>query len=163
MNCLDEARRLLESVTPMKTDCGALCGQACCKNDPDAGGEVWLLPGEDAYACEWAQKKAVRLPVTGTEAVSVSCTEMCDRALRPFLCRIFPLVPYYSRKKDAWDVRMDRRAWMVCPLCGSGVRGLNPEFTENARKAVNILARDPACEAFLRAVSEEESAYRMEL
>lgn len=163
MTLLDEARALLENVTPLKTDCGSLCGQACCQPDPDAGGEVWLLPGEEAYACEWAQKKDTFLPVTGVKAFSVVCGQMCDRAQRPFLCRVFPLVPYYSAKRETWDVRMDRRAWMVCPLCEYGVRGLNPAFVEAARKAVVLLSKDPACEAFLRAVSQEESAYRVKL
>ena len=163
MSHLDEARALLNECTPLKTDCGSLCGQACCQPDPDAGGEVWLLPGEEACPCEWARMKDVVMPVSGMRAVSVCCDGLCDRARRPFMCRVFPLVPYYSRKKGAWDVRMDRRAWMVCPLASCGVKGLDPEFTDRARKAVALLAQDPECEAFLRAVSQEESAYRVKL
>ena len=62
-----------------------------------------------------------------------------------------------------WDVRMDRRAWMLCPLCSYGIRGLNPAFVKAARAAVRLLAQDPANEAFLQAIAREEDAYRFSL
>ena len=34
--------------TPLKTDCGPLCGAACCFADEDDQGGVCLLPGEEA-------------------------------------------------------------------------------------------------------------------
>ena len=43
-----EARRLLECVTPLKTDCGRACGGACCQPDEDGQGGMLLFPGEEA-------------------------------------------------------------------------------------------------------------------
>ena len=163
MDALLSARQLLENTTPLKTDCGLLCDHACCKSDDDVGGEVWLLPGEEAFACPWANVHESTMPLTRRTVLSVSCASFCDRSMRPFFCRIFPLVPYFSAKRGAWDVRMDRRAWMVCPLCSYGVKGLNSEFVSAAREAVKILAEDKEMEAFLRDVSAEENAYRMSL
>ena len=40
------ARMLLDALTPLKTDCGRLCGGACCQGDETTG--MLLFPGEDA-------------------------------------------------------------------------------------------------------------------
>ena len=42
------ARALLESVTPLKRDCGRACGAACCQSDEDGQGGMLLFPGEEA-------------------------------------------------------------------------------------------------------------------
>ena len=136
---LKKARALLENVTPLTTDCGLLCGHACCKPDNDAGDSVWLFPGEEETSYTWGEVTPVRLPVTGVQAKSLFCTSFCERDKRPFQCMIFPLVPYFSDKKNAWSVRMDRRAFAVCPLASCGKKGLNPEFVKNAETAVRIL------------------------
>ena len=34
------ARELLESLTPLKTDCGRLCEGACCKGDETRSGRA---------------------------------------------------------------------------------------------------------------------------
>ncbi len=155
-----EALKLLENVTPLKSDCGLLCGRACCKPDPDAGGDVWLFPHESALEYPWADKRTACLPVTGERAGAIRCSDFCVRSLRPFCCRIFPLSPFFSKKKNEWRVRMDRRAWMMCPLCEYGLRGLSPEFVSAAEAAVRMLAKDPECERFLFTLVKEESAYR---
>ena len=49
---LRRAKALLENETPLKTDCGALCGAACCRTDADGKGGVYLFPGEDAAEIE---------------------------------------------------------------------------------------------------------------
>ena len=49
MNCdaILRARALIGPLTPMITDCGALCGAACCQPDEDGQGGVYLFPGEE--------------------------------------------------------------------------------------------------------------------
>ena len=37
------ARDLLEQVTPLSTDCGALCGAACCQDSPDEDSVAGML------------------------------------------------------------------------------------------------------------------------
>lgn len=157
------ARELLSEPTPLKTDCGLLCDRACCRADEDAGGDVWLFPDEAEGAYPWARVIQSRMPVTGIEVMAIRCEGACERAERPLCCRIFPLTPWYSKKRGEWDVRIDRRAWMVCPLCASGMRGLNPEFVNAARAAVSLLASDESGERFLHALAREEAAYRVKL
>lgn len=160
LDTLKTARTLLENVTPLTTDCGLLCGHACCKPSEDSGDSVWLFPGEEALSMPWGKITDASLPVTGIPVRSLFCTSPCARENRPFQCMIFPLVPYFSKKKNAWSVRMDRRAYMVCPLTGYGKRGLNPAFVENVEKAVQIIARTEAGERFLQALAREEEVYR---
>ena len=41
------AREQLCDLTPLLTDCGALCDAACCHSDADGQGGVYLFPGEE--------------------------------------------------------------------------------------------------------------------
>ena len=159
---LKQARDILENLTPLKSDCGQYCGSACCKDNGEAGSGVWLLPGEGAdFAPEFL--KPGRLPVAGKTVVTLYCGAACDRKKRPYLCRIFPLVPYYSEKKQAWSVRMDRRAAQICPLFSMGTKALCPAFTEGVRQSVQLLASDPEWEAVLKTLAAEEEAYHFTL
>ena len=162
-NLLSRALALIENVTPLKTDCGALCGAACCRDDNDAGGGVWLLPGEDAGSMTWGHCNAGIMPVTKEKCVTLFCDKPCERGLRPFMCRIFPLSPYFSKKREEWDVRIDRRSAMLCPLFAYGTKGLNPEFVANCRAAVRLLAEDDEYLELLEKLQAEEAAYRIEL
>ena len=49
------ARALLSNLTPLKSDCGRLCGGACCQGDDATG--MLLFPGEEALytACSFAR------------------------------------------------------------------------------------------------------------
>ena len=151
------AYEAIGDATPMTSDCGALCAAACCKTDADGQGGVALLPGEEACAA-WGEitlDPAMNMPM-------VMCTGMCERKLRPFLCRIFPLCPVIG-KSGRWTVRMDARARAVCPLAASGLNGLDPEFVHGCAKAVRILAEDPDGEAFLKKWSAIEAEFRKPL
>lgn len=158
-----KAKALLENVTPLLTDCGLLCGHACCKPDPDAGEFVWLFPEEENLSMPWGTVRKTQMPVTQTPVSAVWCNSPCNRSERPFQCMIFPLVPYFSEKKNAWSVRMDRRAYALCPLTAYGKKGLNPEFVKNAELAVRMIAETEAGERFLTALAREEDAYRITL
>jgi len=160
METLEKARALLVNVTPLMTDCGLLCDRACCKPDEDSGDSVWLFPGEEEIAFIWGEVTDTLLPVTKVPAKSLYCNGFCSREKRPFQCMIFPLVPYFSGKKNAWSVRMDRRAFALCPLTAYGKKGLNPEFVQNAEKAVQLLSETETGERFLEALAREESVYR---
>ena len=146
--------------TPMKNDCGALCGAACCRPDGYGQGGVCLLPGEVELlgAAPWcAVAHEARM-----DAPMILCQGPCERSLRPFLCRVFPLCPALGRD-GRWTVRMDARARAVCPLARAGLRGLDPDFVRGAVRAVRILAGDAQIEAFLRRWSEIEAEFRRPL
>jgi len=160
---LKAALSLLECSTPLNSDCGLLCNGACCRDNGEAGSGVWLLPQEDDTQMDWGDVKQELSPATHAKMNTLYCRGMCKRQYRPFMCRIFPLSPYYSKKQQAWDVRMDRRAAAVCPLFGYGKKGLSSEFVNNAREAVRILSGSGEGQAVLEMLEAEESVFRMEL
>ena len=147
-------------ATPLKTDCGGLCGAACCLPDADGQGGVALLPGEAERIgqANWA-------PIERDEAMDAPmlvCSGPCAREKRPFLCRVFPLCPVIG-KDGSWTVRMDARARAVCPLAGSGLRALDPDFVRGAALAARLLAEDPEGEAFLERWASIEAEFRKPL
>lgn len=129
------ARALMEDVTPLTQDCGRLCGHACCLPDEEGKGGVWLLPGEEETleSAPWARMIAGEIPV-------LHCQGQCDRRLRPFFCRLFPLVGIV--RDGAWQVRFDRRARPLCPLTRGGPRAVSPAFLLAARQALSLLGND---------------------
>lgn len=94
--------RLLDPVTPLDTDCGDLCGQACCRvGDPAFG--IYLLPGEETMFTGretwlgWEKQlpQQYDFPPTWVEPVYfVHCRPPCPRPHRPIQCRTFPLAPH---------------------------------------------------------------------
>lgn len=151
------AREVLGDLTPMRSDCGRLCGAACCQPDEDGQGGVYLFPGEeDLMNAAWGRG------VHDDFAPMLVCDGPCDRNARPFACRIFPLTPV-RREDGKWSVRMDARARAMCPLVRSGVKGLNPDFAKAARRAIRLLAEDPEMESFLNHWQTLEEEYRFEL
>lgn len=148
------ARALLDKKTPLKSDCGRVCGGACCESDEDGQGGMLLFPGEEALYDPLPEGWSVRsddavLP----GALLLTCDGRCDREKRPLSCRLFPLLPTPD------GAVMDRRAWAVCPLMESGKKGLNPDFVEAVRQAGALLYRHPGCKALLDALH----AYNEEL
>lgn len=156
-------RRAYEAIgekTPMESDCGSLCSAACCFTDEDDQGGVNLLPGEEKQLQEIGWGKIDRDP--HMDAPMLMCTDMCEREIRPFLCRIFPLCPVIG-KSGKWTVRMDARARAVCPLTRGGLNGLDPEFVRGCAKAVRIIAEDPEGEEFLTKWAAIEAEFRKPL
>lgn len=154
------ARAAIGDATPLHQDCGALCGAACCGTDADGQGGVALLPGEAAMlgGATWGEiGRDVQM-----DAPMLMCGGPCDRGLRPYLCRIFPLCPVLGRD-GRWTVRMDARARAACPLSRGGLGGLDPEFVRGVVRSVRILAEDAEGEAFLRRWAEIEAEFRKQL
>lgn len=154
---LRRARALLEDVTPLRTDCGLLCAHACCLPDEDGQGGVYLFPGEKPLTGDWGEIVPEEI-LPGVPADMLICRGACDRRLRPLACRIFPLTPI--RKKDgSWAVRMDRRAFAMCPLAPHGAGGLSPQFVAAAREAVELIASDAEGQRFLDAWRKLEKQF----
>jgi len=51
-------------------------------------------------------------------------------------------------------MRMDHRARAVCPLTDYGIKALDPEFKQAARKAYDILLEEESCAQYLRELCE---------
>lgn len=157
---LARAWAMLEAQTPLRHDCGALCGAACCQADEDGQGGVHLFPGERALLGDITWGEVVPSGELGG-AEMLLCHGPCPRDRRPLGCRLFPLTPI--RRGGAWTVRLDRRAWAVCPLMPSGMRGLSGDFVEACGKAVQLLGEDAQCDRFMRAWAALERSFHQSL
>ena len=124
---LKKARELLADVTPLKTDCGKVCGARCCRPLETEETGMLLFPGEE---------------------------ELCERNDRPLACRIFPLLPVI--RNDEVKVAADQRARAVCPLLRQGIRGMDPVFADAVREAGRLLAGDPVQRKFMEMLTEEQ-------
>lgn len=82
------ARKLLEEITPLQTDCGLVCGGACCQTHPGEETGMLLFPGE---AEMYRGEKGFTL-VDSPHGTILVCEGRCSRANRPLACRMFPLV-----------------------------------------------------------------------
>lgn len=149
LNTVLAARDLLRELTPLKTDCGRLCGGACCEGDEETG--MLLFPGEDALyeSCSFARVIPADFALGGEDVKLFVCAGRCERDNRPLACRLFPL--FLTFKDDGTTkLRIDRRAKSVCPLTDYGIKSLDPGFKQAARKAYDLLLEDKACAAYLR-------------
>lgn len=141
----------LEDITPLKYDCGELCGALCCHDNGNDGETLgmWLLPFErellealtkDDGITEYTYGKAE----DGTE--TVFCNGRCDRRWRPFACRIYPFYPLILKDNDGRTrikVRRDPRARFSCPIAMKDSY-LRPdiEFVAAVKSAVRELLKD---------------------
>ena len=149
------ARLLLRDLTPLKGDCGRLCGAACCS--PLEGEETGMLlfPGEDT---EYQGKPGWKLKTTRFGEYLLICSGECPRDDRPLSCRIFPLLPVLC--DSGVRVEKDLRARTVCPLSRQPLSALDPAFVDAVRKAGEILSAVPSHRDFLLRLSSEQAELR---
>ena len=148
---LAAAREKLNQATPLKKDCGRICGARCCRSLEGDETGMLLFPGEaEAYAGKagWEVRKT-------TQGDLLLCPGTCVREERPLSCRLFPLLPLIG---DDGTIRVvtDQRARAVCPLARQGKSALDPAFTEAVREAGSLLAADGEQAAFLKKLEEEQ-------
>ena len=148
---LSSAREKLDHVTPLKQDCGRVCGARCCQ--PLDGEETGMLlfPGEaEAYAGR--EGWTIRASSMGEIVI---CPGQCGRAERPLACRLFPLLPVI-REDGSIRVTVDQRARAVCPLARQGRSAMDPAFIEAVRETGALLSGNEEQAAFLRMLAEEQ-------
>lgn len=150
------ARQALGAYTPLKTDCGRLCGGACCQGDEQTG--MLLFPGEEAFydGCGFARVLSAGYSLGKEEARLLVCRGACPRESRPLACRLFPLFLRFDAQGNACVVP-DPRAHAVCPLTDYGMDALDSAFVAAAKKAYDALMESDRCAAFLRDLSEAYS------
>ncbi len=148
------AREMLADSTPLKRDCGKLCGGACCRPDDEGRGGMLLFPGEqEVYtpAPGWATMEPSDFIVAGKPLTLLTCEGECPRENRPLACRLFPLTPIAAG--DSVSIWLDTRAWAVCPLMEQGMQALNPAFVKACEDAAALLWQDGECRAYIRALT----------
>ena len=148
MDAVHEAREILRDLTPLKTDCGRVCGARCCRSLEGEETGMLLFPGEED---DYENLEGWRILPAGREML-VICPGACDRDQRPLACRLFPLLPLPASGGGV-TVRTDERARAICPLARQGKRGMDSAFTEAVARAGDILLGDPVQSAFLHRLS----------
>lgn len=144
----DKINRIMGELTPLKGDCGRLCGGACCKGDDNTG--MRLFPFEESTLPQKITESGVRLVV---------CDGSCNRAERPLACKIFPFFPVVDDKGKVY-VEPDTRAKRLCPLLSHSEEILfDKRFFRAVKKVGRILAKDEECLEFLRESTEEIDTY----
>ena len=73
------ARALLDTLTPLKSDCGRLCDGACCRGDDSTG--MLLFPGEDALyeRCAFGRVLSAGFSLGGAPTKLFVCEGHCPR------------------------------------------------------------------------------------
>ncbi len=158
------ARELLTSATPLKRDCGSLCGAACCQPVGEGENGMYLFPGEEALydpLPDWARVLPTEWKLAGKRVKLLACAKECPREQRPLACRVFPLIA--RPRGRGIGLQMDPRAWPVCPLMPHGERGLDAVFVKATRAAFELLWEYPEHRAFLRALDRQLKLYEQPL
>lgn len=142
-----KCRKILGSLTPLKADCGVLCGKACCKGDERTG--MLLFPDEQT-----------KLSVTECEAGRLAvCDGTCDRETRPLACMIFPFFPTVADNGEIF-AEIDSRAYSVCPIAANCDDVLfDEQFIRAVKKCGEILSQDEECLEFMVEVTEDIDLY----
>lgn len=154
-----EAYKILERITPLRRDCGRLCGRACCDGGEEDKGML-LYPGEEELLTgqsDWLT--IVPIQDLAADLLLATCDDICPRDMRPLSCRVFPLIPYLT-ENDILLVKLDPRARGVCPLArAADKKELRPEFIRAVRKASSLLIKDPKIKGFIYDLSRMLDEY----
>lgn len=138
---------LLQDVTPLRVDCGQVCGGVCCRDTGDDNGML-LFPGEREFLTRHFPASAFHPTANG--GWLLVCDGRCDRRYRPLSCRIFPLFPLLEQEGRVRCV-IDPRAWRVCPLARVAEEVcFDKAFVRRVRRVGRLLAADDACRRFLQ-------------
>ncbi|MBQ6601655.1 MAG: hypothetical protein IIX36_08420 [Clostridia bacterium] len=142
-----KAKNIMQDKTPLKKDCGLLCGKACCKGDAETG--MLLFPFEET-SLPVTEKNGVRLCV---------CDGSCNRRERPLSCMIFPFFPYITRDGRI-KVIPDIRGSGICPIVRNFTETkIDRRFLRRVKKVGRLLSEDDECRAFLEEISRETDVY----
>lgn len=137
----------LENITPLKTDCGSICNNKCCKgNDTDGmllfPGEKELIKEKDGFTIFYDNRYDCNL---------VSCSGDCKRSERPLSCRIFPYFIYVS-DGDKLSVAPDIRAADFCPLLSENLR-ISKDFLRALRISAKLFESNEEYVEFLKKIT----------
>ncbi|MGI5900531.1 MAG: hypothetical protein ACOX8S_11540 [Christensenellales bacterium] len=150
------AMEMLRDVTPLKSDCGDICGAACCREpEDDSITGMALFPGEEQLYCAKTDWYKLYYDYKGKNPVLV-CKGECPREQRPLACRIFPLTPY--SKDGNLSVRIDARAAAMCPLYEHGKKGLSAQFVKAVEEAAVVLWQSDKLRMFIEDTSRQIDA-----
>ena len=148
------AREKPNHITPLKRDCGRVCGARCCRSCEGEETGMLLFPGEERL---YRDHEGWRILDTASGKLII-CPGVCDRAERPLACRFFPLLPVI--RDGRIRAATDQRAKAVCPLARQGKSAMDPAFVDAVREAGEILAADEEQRRFMEMLTAEQDELR---
>ncbi len=146
--------RLLDRVSPLKGDCGKLCGAVCCTcTDEDLELGIYLLPGEEKLFTrkedwlEWSAEQAEDFDFPDSwkgKIYFVKCKTppFCHRSMRPLQCRFFPLEPHLTQDGILQLILSAVPLPYSCPIITEKLP-LTEEFIQATYTVWSHLLRDP--------------------
>ena len=152
--------RKLNKRTPLSTDCGTLCGNACCVDSGEEPLGMYLFPFEEE-ALQGVKNLTIEdsdFRINERPVKIAFCAPYCNRKERPLACRIFPLFPYVD-KMGHMQVIVDPRSRECCPLHKLEQSELSPKFVRGVRHIAKLLICNESTREFLyetsRLIDEE--------
>ncbi len=146
---LEEARAILQDVTPLKKNCGRLCDAACCQSDETGENGMLLFPFEETFYARPIEGFPFHLADDDTlfkGGKRLVCEGVCPREHRPLACRLFPLrvrVVTDDNGESAAKPEIDPRGWCCCPILEQGgMRAMSSDFIEAVRLAGECLMKN---------------------
>ena len=158
--------QITASSTPLKTNCGELCGSACCRPGKHEDLGMYLYPGEEAMftrredwlAWEEHNPADYNFPASWKGPVYfVRCNGVCPREMRPLACRFFPLAPHLHRDGKLYLIYETLELPYQCPLITAS-NPLDPGFISIMQQTWQIMLTDQR----IRDLVEEDSHQREE-
>lgn len=153
------AYSMLENSTPLRFDCGLLCGSKCCSGDNNAG--MSLFPGEEAMYDTHGSFLTVRTEkFLDTEVQFATCSGNCNRKYRPLACRIFPYAPHLN-ERGRLTIIDDPRAKYLCPLLMESFEfKIDRLFRRKVYSVFKLLTRDKDIKSYVCLLSGVLDEYR---
>lgn len=153
-----KAYEILNTLTPLKSDCGRLCGAACCKGNNDTG--MLLFPGEEEL---YKDRNEFKIIHTQKYPLLV-CNGTCSRDARPLSCRIFPLA--VVNDNGFIKIIADPRGIPVCPLYRQALSGkLDINFKKAVKEVAKLLSQSDTMNDFFaytnNVCAEVEKFYKL--
>ena len=145
-----KAYKIIGNRTPIRADCGKLCGKACCKGET-AG--MLLFPGEDCIlegVPGFSIEETDYMETAGVKLLR--CEGRCSRDTRPLSCRIFPVAPDVGEAGSV-GAQPDIRGRRVCPIWD--LEHVDTSFIKSVEKAFALLSEDKEMLAFMGLVSSD--------
>ncbi len=147
----------MDRVSPLASDCGVLCGAACCTCEEDGEEDfelgIYLLPGEEKLFTgeetwlSWSAENAADydFPDSWTGKVyfvHCTCAPHCPRTQRPLQCRFFPLTPHLYEDGRLVLILSPLELPYRCPLIERRMT-LTPSFIRASYTVWRRLLQDP--------------------
>ncbi|MCQ4635940.1 hypothetical protein NE619_04310 [Anaerovorax odorimutans] len=165
--------RLLDRVSPLESDCGKLCGAACCtcggdSDDDDFQLGIYLLPGEEKLFSQkeewlkWSAERAEDFDFPDSwfgkiHFIRCKTPPVCPREHRPLQCRFFPLAPHLTEEGELRLILCTTPLPYSCPLIDRQMK-LTPSFIQATYTVWTHLIRDPLIYDLVLMDSEDREA-----